>query len=248
MHLVSGAASATMTVARYIMSVGLDRVLPDTQHVDHVDADGLNDDWRNLQLLTVAENLSKGAGNRTRKMLSFTCPVCLRRKLIRPKYARLEREADNRVFMCSSRCAVVFNHHSKAYSLSPIVAQAQAINSSAYVTEESPFAQVKATGERLRKMTPALRTVLDFITRTDKSRTPTDFGTCRCGARLKARRHQYCAPACAHQARADARHIPKPAKPELRYLVQNFSYCALGRMYGVSDNAVRKWARGYGLI
>ena len=30
--------------------------------------------------------------------------------------------------------------------------------------------------------------------------------------------------------------------------IKIFSWCAIGRKYGVSDNAVRKWARSYDII
>ncbi len=40
----------------------------------------------------------------------------------------------------------------------------------------------------------------------------------------------------------------KPSKPELEILIKNNSFCAIGRMYGVSDNAIRKWARKYELL
>ena len=40
----------------------------------------------------------------------------------------------------------------------------------------------------------------------------------------------------------------RPSKAELSDLLGSESWCALGRRYGVSDNAVRKWARQYGLV
>ena len=38
-----------------------------------------------------------------------------------------------------------------------------------------------------------------------------------------------------------------PLKDELCNLLLNNSMCAIGRMYGVSDNAVRKWCKKYNL-
>ncbi len=38
-----------------------------------------------------------------------------------------------------------------------------------------------------------------------------------------------------------------PAKEELYKLLRDNSMCAIGKIYGVSDNAVRKWCRKYGL-
>jgi len=38
-----------------------------------------------------------------------------------------------------------------------------------------------------------------------------------------------------------------PSKEEIYKLLLDNSMCAIGRMYGVSDNAVRKWCKKYGL-
>lgn len=44
------------------------------------------------------------------------------------------------------------------------------------------------------------------------------------------------------------RKVVRPSKEELRSLLDRFTYTSIGRKYGVSDNAVRKWAKGYGLL
>lgn len=43
------------------------------------------------------------------------------------------------------------------------------------------------------------------------------------------------------------RRVERPSKEELQKLIQENSFCAIGRMFGVSDNAIRKWARNYNL-
>ena len=40
----------------------------------------------------------------------------------------------------------------------------------------------------------------------------------------------------------------RPTKDELSKMINNMSWCAIGREYGVSDNAVRKWAKQHNLI
>lgn len=40
----------------------------------------------------------------------------------------------------------------------------------------------------------------------------------------------------------------RPSKEELIQLLKNNSYVAIGKKYKVSDNAIRKWAKGYNLI
>jgi len=37
----------------------------------------------------------------------------------------------------------------------------------------------------------------------------------------------------------------RPPHPQLVAEIEATSYCAVGRKYGVSDNAVRKWVRQY---
>lgn len=44
------------------------------------------------------------------------------------------------------------------------------------------------------------------------------------------------------------RKVIRPSREELALLLRENSFLALGRMFGVSDNAIRKWARGYDLI
>ena len=45
----------------------------------------------------------------------------------------------------------------------------------------------------------------------------------------------------------NARKCTHPSKNELLKLIQEYSFVALGKMFGVSDNAVRKWCKEYGL-
>jgi hypothetical protein len=64
-------------------------------------------------------------------------------------------------------------------------------------------------------------------------------------------RHQYCSSACA--ARANASPQPekrKAVRPPLDILlreIDQFGYVAVGRRYGVTDNAIRKWLRAEGV-
>ena len=52
-----------------------------------------------------------------------------------------------------------------------------------------------------------------------------------------------------YKPRPNKRKVIRPSKEELEILLlKNKNWCAIGRQYGVSDNAVRKWARWYGLL
>jgi len=53
---------------------------------------------------------------------------------------------------------------------------------------------------------------------------------------------------CSNCQKFSTRKVTRPSKDELAILMQQHSFLALGRMFGVSDNAVRKWARSYNLL
>jgi hypothetical protein len=77
-----------------------------------------------------------------------------------------------------------------------------------------------------------------------------------CGKSFAPRdlRHRYCSLACWGDVVSKAqsgvpqpsrRKVPRPSSEQLNQDLQTMSYCAVGRKYGVSDNAVRKWVRWY---
>jgi len=66
-----------------------------------------------------------------------------------------------------------------------------------------------------------------------------------CGTTLQAKQYNYCSPQC---SRIGTRKVERPTKEVLAEDLKKLSILAIGRKYGVSDNAVRKWARQYGLI
>lgn len=44
-----------------------------------------------------------------------------------------------------------------------------------------------------------------------------------------------------------SRLVERPSKEELKNLIRNFSFLAIGKQYNVSDNAIRKWCIAYNL-
>jgi hypothetical protein len=76
----------------------------------------------------------------------------------------------------------------------------------------------------------------------------------RCGTRFIPRyeRHRYCSPECGRRhsnrvrrPRPAARKVERPSYEQLVAELEASSFVAVGRRYGVSDNAVRKWLRAY---
>jgi transposase-like protein len=66
--------------------------------------------------------------------------------------------------------------------------------------------------------------------------------------------HRYCSQDCWGAVAAkrysgvshpERRSVPRPSYEQLQQDLEVMSYCAVGRKYGVSDNAIRKWIRWY---
>lgn len=55
----------------------------------------------------------------------------------------------------------------------------------------------------------------------------------------------YCSKKCVG---LDSRITERPSKEELIRLLSSNSWLAVGRMFGVSDNTIRRWARSYGIL
>lgn len=73
-------------------------------------------------------------------------------------------------------------------------------------------------------------------------RTP----TCKqCSKPLTREQKSYCSTNCVNLSRINDN---KPPKEVLATEITQFTWVDLGKKYNVSDNAVRKWAKGYGLL
>lgn len=55
---------------------------------------------------------------------------------------------------------------------------------------------------------------------------------------------RYCSYACYNKAQQK---VNRPSKEELEQMIRENSFLQIGKQYGVSDNAVRKWAKQYGI-
>lgn len=55
---------------------------------------------------------------------------------------------------------------------------------------------------------------------------------------------KYCSQKCSHKSQ---QRVNRPSKEELQTLIQNMSFVAIGKKFGVSDNTIRKWAKSYGI-
>ncbi len=66
-----------------------------------------------------------------------------------------------------------------------------------------------------------------------------------CKSLLENTKYKYCGSTCQGIAN---RVVTRPTREKLLRLLSKYSWVAIGRHYGVSDNAVRRWARAYNII
>jgi transposase-like protein len=105
----------------------------------------------------------------------------------------------------------------------------------------------------LRIVCPNCNATLDTHCGRNTRLPRTERACLRCGALFFPRheRHRYCSRACGQ--RAERRRGPQPARrrverppyEQLLREIEALGYLAVGRKYGVSDNAIRKWRRAY---
>src|SRR6266480_4613309 len=76
----------------------------------------------------------------------------------------------------------------------------------------------------------------------------------RCGSAFRPRysRQRYCSMDCGRRAgapgpRPHVRKVERPLASQLLAEIDQLGYVAVGRQYGVSDNAIRKWLRADGI-
>jgi hypothetical protein len=107
--------------------------------------------------------------------------------------------------------------------------------------------------ENLRIVCPNCAATLDTHCGRANRRLPDVRACLLCGKEFQPRSepHRYCSRACgtrwlrAGVPRPGARRVERPPYEELLAEIAATSWSAVGRRYGVSDNAVRKWVRAY---
>ncbi len=67
---------------------------------------------------------------------------------------------------------------------------------------------------------------------------------CKKGFDTKNESQIFCSESCKHVHSRSTR----PTKEHLKILTESKSFVEIGRIYGVSDNAIRNWCKTYGLL
>jgi hypothetical protein len=106
--------------------------------------------------------------------------------------------------------------------------------------------------ENLRIVCPNCAATLDTHCGRKNKVPPVERECRRCGKPFVVKRpgHRYCSRYCGMRAKQPGlkpklRKVERPPYEQLLREIEETSYLAVGRRYGVSDNAVRKWVRQY---
>ena len=102
--------------------------------------------------------------------------------------------------------------------------------------------------ENLRILCPNCNATLDTHCGRKNKRKLDDRECAYCGElfRPRHRKQRFCSRPCGVRHNAPAlRTVERPPYEQLRAELAASSYLAVGRKYGVSDNAIRKWVRAY---
>lgn len=107
----------TISYARYLMSVNLNRVLDKDEHVDHIDNDKMNDVIINLQILSPQENKLKQEIHNSfinPKFVTLKCSSCGVMFEYPTKNYRFHSKRGRQKFNCSQQCgyeSLRIKHH-----------------------------------------------------------------------------------------------------------------------------------------
>jgi hypothetical protein len=107
--------------------------------------------------------------------------------------------------------------------------------------------------ENLRILCPNCAATLETHCGRKNLRSRPERECVRCGKtfRPRYRTHRYCSAACGTRWNRAGKPIPgarrakRPPRKQLLREIDQLGYLAVGRKYGVSDNAIRKWIRDY---
>jgi HNH endonuclease len=107
--------------------------------------------------------------------------------------------------------------------------------------------------ENLRILCPNCNATLDTHCGKHKTRKHHDRACLTCGETFRPSNggQRYCSTSCAGRGEASRRaqvvrrRIERPPYEQLVAEIEALGYLAVGRRYGVSDNAIRKWRRAY---
>lgn len=101
----------TISNAKYMMSVHLQRHLMHDEHVDHINDNKLDDRIDNFQILSLADNNRKQASLVGCSVIEYECPICSKHFVLKKKYSHYYKPYGS--LTCSRSCGGKASHFSE---------------------------------------------------------------------------------------------------------------------------------------
>lgn len=234
----------TITYARYLYSVANSMKLDVNIHVDHIDGDRTNDMLSNLQLLQPNQNKLKFRidNNIKPNMAHLRCPECDIVFIREKRNTHLSKGGTYTA--CSRTCsgsisrALQINMHQK-YSIDELRKRIESNVIAVHKNYNGGYAVV-----------PEKHQLEDWTLFTDDYpeavNPPKEIKYCAiCGKELSGSQTKTCSNECKSKHIKNKRTFEIPSFEELTKLLSTMSAETLGKQYGISGNAVRKWMKNY---
>jgi len=226
-----------MTYARYLYTVTYGSI-PSGYEVDHIDGNRKKDTIENLQLLTKSQNISKAKSDprkvNQKESVELICPHCKVSFVRRKSSTFLSSHKGNHTF-CSKTCGYHYREYLGHIQNYRILPKKEIKDTLSYVPWEE-VSTYMVNGE------PPI----------PKGKTPRICSCCGGTYYSRYNSQKLCSIGCANKVSSEKQvKVKDPASISntiKRVLFKEISWLEAGRIHGVSDNAVRNWARKLGLI
>ncbi len=243
----------TVSYPKYIAECVLGRKLdPLKETIDHIDRDFRNDMPENIRIVSRSKHSKEDA--LTAIAVEATCVWCQQDFWV--ANVRSRRRSTSGPF-CSPQCSGQYGARRCSIKIprAPKVHLERAYN---YPDKSTEFGFYFRDHPDLCKLWRYKKYLIDSLPifrqerkrnrpkrRVKRRRKSTSVACKVCGQPTQTLRNSYCSYTCAGQ---QSRKTVHPTKEELRQLLETTTWTEIGRRFNVSDNAVRKWAKRYGLI
>lgn len=127
-------------------------------------------------------------------------------------------------------------------------------------SQTSTYCKSKTIKNRNKNRTRGIRTRQPSVSKTESSANwdivpDKNESVCAFCKKTINRKRKFCSSYCYHSAsryqnggtRISSRKVERPSREKLKEDLRLYSICKIGRKYGVSDNAIRKWCKYYNI-
>lgn len=231
---------SSISYPKWLMEQFLGRKLEDWETVDHIDRDFTNDSLDNLRVINKKEHISDDV--KRVKKIKFNCVFC------GMPGERSPKDWDNNIKkgksgpFCSKSCVGKYKRLLQLNKIQKINPPELCEREYFYVEKEIP--KNNYTPEDYKRFdeikSRVFRHPIIKKPKTIKSKKQKNINYCSCGSKIDDRSTS--CKSC----------IEKPkkfsiSKEELETLIQTKPYTEIGKMFGVSDNAIKKRAKRLGI-